>query len=66
MTDAKARDLLDEYMAYTAEYLALRQDYLPRFRNVIPEKKVTRCYQIENKIRAVVNFELAGQIPLMQ
>jgi hypothetical protein len=66
MTDAKVRDLLDEYMAYEAEYLALRQDYLPRFRNVIPEKKVTRCYQIENKIRAVVNFELAGQIPLMQ
>jgi hypothetical protein len=66
MTDAKARDLLNELMAYEAEYLALRQDYLPKFRAVLPEKKVARFYQIENKIRAIVNYELAGRIPLMQ
>jgi len=66
MTDAKAKDLLNQLMAYEAEYLALRQDYLPKFRAAIPEKKVTRYYQIENKIRAIVNYELAGQIPLMK
>ena len=31
MTDAKAKDLLNQLMAYEAEYLALRQDYLPKF-----------------------------------
>ena len=66
MTDAKARDLLNEFMAYEAEYLALRENYLPRFRDAVPEKKVARFYQIENKIRAIVNYELAGQIPLMK
>jgi hypothetical protein len=66
MTDAKAKDLLNEYMAYEAEYLALRQNYLPRFRAAIPDKKVARFYQIENKIHAIVNYELASQIPLMQ
>ena len=66
MTDAKARDLLNEYMAYETEHLALRQDYLSRFRKAVPEKKVARFYQIENKINAIVNYELAGQIPLMQ
>ena len=66
MTEVKAKDLLDEYMAYEAEYLAFRQEYLPRFRGVVPEIKVARFYQIENKIRAIVNYELAGQIPLMK
>lgn len=66
MTDAKAKDLLDEFMAYEAELLALRQDYLPKFRQTIPEKMVTRYYQIENKIRAIVTYELAGRIPLMK
>ena len=66
MTDPKSKSLLDDYMALEAERLALRQNYLPKFRKVIPEKKVTRYYQIENKIEAIIKFELAKRIPLMQ
>ena len=29
-------------------------------------KKVARYLQIENKIRALVKYELAGEIPLVQ
>ena len=31
----------------------------------LPATKVARYLQIENKIRALVKFELAGQIPLV-
>jgi hypothetical protein len=33
---------------------------------VIPLKKVARYLQIENKIRAIVKYELADAVPLVQ
>jgi hypothetical protein len=33
---------------------------------VLPQKKVARYLQIENKIRAVVKYELAEGVPLVQ
>ena len=53
-------------MAIETERLKLRQDYLPRFRKVLPDIKVGRYYQLENKIHAVVAYELAKAIPLVQ
>jgi hypothetical protein len=32
---------------------------------VLPATKVARYLQIENKIRSIVKFELAAQIPLV-
>jgi hypothetical protein len=32
---------------------------------VLPERKVVRYLQIENKIRAIVKYELAGAVPLV-
>ncbi len=60
-----ARRLLDEYLAIEGLQLKLRTAYLPRFRKVLSEVKVLRYYQIENKIGAAVNYELAGRIPLV-
>jgi len=47
----------------TAE-VALKKSYIPKLEKVLPEVKVARYYQIENKIRALVKYELAGKIPL--
>lgn len=66
MDDATARRLLDDYLACEAQRLKLQRDYLPKFREALSDKKVTRYYQIENKIRAVMTYELAKAIPLMQ
>ena len=64
MTNETARKLLDEYMTIEGLGLKLRQTYLPKFRNVLPETKVLRYYQIENKINAVLMYEMAKNIPL--
>ncbi|CAG0941112.1 hypothetical protein BROC_01279 [Candidatus Brocadiaceae bacterium] len=66
MTNDTARKLLDEYMKIEALTLKLRKAYLPRFREVLPEVKVVRYYQIENKVQAALVYEIAASIPLIK
>ena len=66
LSDQKAMGILDEYLAIESERLALRKAYLPKFRQALPDKKVVRFYQLENKIQAAVNYELAANIPLVK
>jgi len=66
MSNDTARKLLDELMTIEALGPKLRQAYLPKFRKVLPETKVVRYYQIENKINAALMYELAKNIPLLK
>jgi hypothetical protein len=66
MTNDTAKKLLDEYMTIEALGLKLRQAYLPKFRAVLPEVKVLRYYQIENKIHAALIYEIGAKIPLVK
>jgi hypothetical protein len=62
MTDQTATQLLNEYLALEANHVALLKAYVPRFQRVLPALKVARLYQIENKMRALVNYDLAAHI----
>jgi len=64
MTDETATKLLGEYLALEADHVAILKAYAPKFRGVLPPVKVARLYQVENKMRALVNYELAREIPL--
>ena len=66
LSNDTAKKMLDEYMTIESLGLKLRQTYLPKFRKVLSEVKVVRYYQIENKIQAVLIYELAANIPLMK
>jgi len=66
MTEEAAKGLIDGYLAIETERVTLMKSFLPKFRKVLPEKKVARYYQLENKIDAVVNYGLAKQIPLVK
>ena len=52
--------------AINSDHLKLRQSYLSKFRGVLPDKKVARYYQLESKINAVLEYEMAKRIPLVQ
>jgi hypothetical protein len=65
MTDDGAKKLTDEYVAIEKAEAALKESYVPKLSKVLPAKKVARYMQIENKIRALVKYELAGEIPLV-
>jgi len=62
MTDQTATQLLNDYLALEANHIALLKAYVPRFQRVLPALKVARLYQIENKMRALVNYDLARHI----
>jgi len=61
-----AKKLVDQNLEIQKDNLKLMESYLPKFRKVLEDKKVARFYQLENKITAVANFELARIIPLVQ
>ncbi len=64
-TADQAKAMVDEFMAIQAEEVKVKESYLPRFRKVLPEQKVARFLQIENKIDAIVRFELSTSVPLI-
>jgi len=64
LTDAKAKALLDRYLAVEDAEVKLKKSFVPRLSKVLPGIKVARYMQIENKIRAVVKYEIAGEVPL--
>ena len=66
LTDEKARKLTDEFVAIEQAEAGLKASYVPKLSKVLPPKKVARYLQIENKIRAIVKYELAGGVPLVQ
>ncbi len=66
MTNDTARKLIDEYMSIESLTLKLRKAYLPKFREVLPETKVMRYYQVENKIQVALYYEIAASIPLIK
>jgi len=66
MSNETAKKLMDEFITIENLGPKLRQAYLPKFRKVLPEVKVVRYYQIENKIQAALFYEFAANIPLMK
>lgn len=64
MTDATAKKELNELLSIQGDRNSLLKSYVPKFEKVLPATLVARYYQIENKIDAVVSYELAARIPL--
>ena len=61
-----AKRLLDESIAIELAEAKLKQSYVPKLGKALPAAKVARYIQIENKIRAIIRYELAGAIPLVE
>ncbi len=66
MPDETAKKLLNEVLAIEGAEVDMRKSYVPKFEKVLPAAKVARYYQVENKIRAAIKYELAEGIPLVQ
>ena len=66
ITDAIARRLIGEAIALDEAEVALRKKTLLKLDGVVPAVEAARYLQIENKIRAVVRFDLSERIPLVE
>jgi hypothetical protein len=66
LTDETAKKLIDETTAIDEAEMQMRKAYATKLAKVLPGKKVARYLQIENKVRAVLRYELASEIPLVE
>ncbi len=65
LTDEIALGMLNEFLSYERMRLITKQSFVDKFKEVLPSRKVARFFQIENKMEAIINFDLARQIPLV-
>ena len=66
VSDEAAKKLINEAIAIEEAEVKLKRSYVPKLEKVIPGMKVARYIQIENKIRAIIRYELAAQVPLVE
>ena len=60
----KASSLLNQYFDIEDERLKLQKSYVKKFEKALTAQKVVRYYQIENKLDAIIEYELVELIPL--
>ena len=66
MTEEKARELLDRSLIYEEQAIKVKQLYVTRFRRILPNTKVARLMQIENRMDAAIKLKISEGIPLME
>jgi len=66
LTNADARKKLNEVMAIATSRLNVQSAYIPKFRAIMDDVKVTRFFQIDNKLRALVQCQIAQIVPLAE
>jgi len=64
LTDQVANKLLTEFVRLEEDRARLKAQYLPKFKKVLPPKKVVRFYQIENKLDTALLADIGQAIPL--
>jgi hypothetical protein len=66
LTDDDAMSLLDDHLAFEKEMLKIRTSYAKKMNKVLAGRTVARFFQIENKMDAIIDYEMAGEIPLVR
>jgi hypothetical protein len=64
LSEEQAKALVDEYFKLQKEELRLNEKYLREFRKILSQKKTLRYFQIENKLDAIIDYDLSQVIPL--
>ena len=64
LTNQKAKEMHQEWNSIKKNTVKLQEKYAKKFRKVLPEKKVLRYFQIENKLDLIIDSELSAAIPL--
>jgi hypothetical protein len=60
-----AKKLLNEALSVEEQEVKLKRSYAEKLAKVLPATKAARYIQMETKIRSLIRFEMAQQIPLV-
>lgn len=61
-----ADDFVDDYLEVKQDLVKVQRRHLKAFRRILPSLKVARLYQLETKLEADVNAQLALHVPLIE
>lgn len=64
LTDAEARSMANESLSVERQRVELKSKYFEKFDKVLPGVTAVRVLQVENKLDALVQMDLAKSIPL--
>lgn len=64
MTDQKANELMTDHFSIEMQNLVIQQKFSQELMKFMPATKVMRVIQIENKLNAAIDLQLAAEIPL--
>ena len=64
LTGEDAAEKLDEVMAIKQARLDVQKEFVPKFRAAVASINTTRFFQIDNKLNAMVQCEIARSVPL--
>lgn len=66
LSNDKALQLLEDSLAAEADRVKVRRAYVDEFAKILPGRTIARFYQIENKMEAVIRYDLAATIPVVE
>lgn len=66
LSNEYADSLIETFISIKRELLDVQEKYLPKFRKVLPALKIARLFQLENKINAEIDAQLALIVPLIE
>jgi len=64
LTDDQANKKLDEVMEVAQARVDVQKEFIPKFRAALPGITVTRFFQVDNKLHALVQCQIAQLVPL--
>lgn len=66
MTDEQASSLAKRSLGVDEQIAQLRVKYMPVFSQVVPGQVVATFFQLDRRFQALLDIQLASQIPLVQ
>ena len=66
LTDEQASSLVKRSLAEDEQIAQLRVKYLPLFSEAVPGQVVATFFQLDRRFQALLDIQLASQIPLVQ
>jgi hypothetical protein len=65
LTDAQAATMVKRWSELQVEVAQERQKFVPKFETVIPGKKAALFFQIDRRLYALMDMQVASEVPLV-
>jgi hypothetical protein len=65
VTVEQATELVETYFDIEQDLLDIKRKYFSKFRKALPSRKAARFYQLENKMKIEMEYQLSQIIPLI-